>query len=204
MRSHDPTAAARAFVAAGRPPDDPANVARAAVREDLRRSPTRDGVAGRGPRRRRCDRLNVVRGHAARPGARRGGGARRVRPAIAPIRALGPDRRLVTADRAPADLAADRRRGRSRRRSSSAAPSRRRSLPGRDPPGLEGPPPLARAPATHRGHRRGRAGASWPPGRAAPARHRRRPHPGGTGRRGRTSPRPPRSPARCRSRWPAA
>ena len=61
------SAAARAFVAAGRRPADPVEAARAPVREDLRRSPTRRASqaavrAGRG-----CDRAQPRARHAARP-----------------------------------------------------------------------------------------------------------------------------------------
>ena len=96
----------RAFVAAGRGPDDPANVARRPVREDLRRH-RRGRRPRRGPRRRRCD----------RPEPRRP--ARRARcrstrpPTLARLaRAAAPRRRRP----------ADRRRHRRRRRRDRSRP----------------------------------------------------------------------------------
>ena len=97
MRAADPAAAVRAFVAAGRPPADPAAVDRVALREDLRRD--RRGGRPRGRRRRgRRDRPQPGARHAPRVSTS-------TRPRTWP--------RLVRSI-APAGGAADRRRHRRR------------------------------------------------------------------------------------------
>ena len=114
MRSPDPAAAARAFVAAGRDPDRPAADARAAVRQDLRRHRRRRRPRRR-PRRRRRDRAQLRPGHAARAVARRGRRARAARPRRGAGGRPAPRIVLVTADLPGRPLRPDRRRRRPRR-----------------------------------------------------------------------------------------
>ena len=79
MRAGDPAAAARAFVAAGAAPDDPANVARRPFVKICGVTDEAGVLAARGRRRRR-DRAQRRRRHAPRARARRGRGARPAGP----------------------------------------------------------------------------------------------------------------------------
>ena len=209
MRSADPAAAARAFVAAGAFPDDPAVAGRLPFVKIC-------GIDGRGrhpgrrPRRRRRDRAQPRRRDAARAVARRGGRARRRSPG----RAAGRRRR-------PAIVADHRRRrggrgspGSSRpstRTSSSSAATSRRPRRRVARPDLEGAPPAGGRRTRRRGDRAAAAGRRSLPAPTSPPGVERLlldtaggPHPGGTGRRARRRPRRGRRPRAAGHPRPAA
>ena len=208
VRAADPAAAARAFVAAGAAPDDPANVAR---RPFVKICGVTDaaGVLAAVAAGADAIGLNVVAGHAPGAGARRG---RRRWPG-SPGRPAAGDRRptivAITADADRRGPRGDRRRRRPRRRPAQRRRADRDRLGAIGAADLEGPaPPGRRAGRPRRGRRA--SSCSRAPRlprrrrRADPPRHRRRAA-SGRHRHARLGARwPPRSPARCRSSWPAA
>ena len=113
MRAADPVAAARAFVAAGAQPTDPANVARRAVRQDLRRHRCATGSCAAVRAGADAIGLNLVPGHAARADrSTRRPSLADARARDRPARHAGPRIVLVTVDRSAADVLADRARAR--------------------------------------------------------------------------------------------
>ena len=198
MRSADPRAAAAAFVAAGTRPRRPRRGRPCAARQGLRGDRCAGCHRGRAGRRRR-DRAQLRARHAPRADARRGGRA----GAAGACRGIRRSSRGRRRDGGPAGGAAAR--GRRRRRPRCRPAQRGRAAVGprrRRPPRVEGAPrPSRRRPGQGRprgtrlpGSRRHRASCSTPPAARTPA------------ARGSASTRRSRarSPARCRSRWPAA
>ena len=179
MRSADPAAAVRAFVAAGRAARTIRPTSRAGRSSRSAASPTR--TASLAAVRAGADAigLNLVPGHAARAVARRGRRARPDRRDGARPPATGPLIVAITADAAARDSGRDRRRGRPRRRPAErrrAASRRSRRSAGRSgrscicPPSRPADAAAAASPAR-------RARPCLPRGRrrAAPPRHGRRP-----------------------------
>ena len=165
MRAPDATAAARSFVAAGRQPQDPANVARRPFVKICGVTDARGRAGGR-PRGGRCDRAQPGSGHAPRA---RGRGGRRAGPGHPGRGADGgagrgswpssPTRRPSSSQALTAAIDPDAIQfsGREPVAAVGGCPAR----------GMEGHPPAGRGarPASRQAvgdGGRGRAGRSWP------------------------------------------
>ena len=202
----DPEAAARAFVAAGRPPADPANARPGPVREDLRRhrrgrrrAAVRAGADAIG--------LNLVPGTPRALDARRGGRPRRAPRGPSPRPGRGRSSSPITVDRPADELEPDRRGPRPRRdpaerRRAAVAHRARSTRPAWKvlhlPAAADGRTAVRRPTPSSRNRARG-PGGTRRRRRADPARHGRRPAPRRHGRSAPIPASPPPSPARCRS-----